>query len=319
MNVAVSKPQLVLKKNLLKRILSQSQLQLMVWPGIIFMLIFAYIPMYGIIIAFKDYTIQYTGIEGFIKAPWVGFSNFVDFFADQNFFLVLKNTLGMNFLGLIIGFPAPIIFALLLNEINNGMFKRVTQTISYLPHFVSWVIYGGLVINLLSTEAGFVNGMLKQLGFITEAIPFLGDPKYFWWIAVLSSTAKGIGFSAILYISSIAGIDQQLYEAAVMDGASRFQKMLHITLPGIAGTIVILFIFAISGILSSGFDQIWVLQNSLNVSTSETIDTYVYKVGMGQMRFSYSTAVGLFKAVISIALLFVANTLSKRITDKSFF
>ena len=206
-----------------------------------------------------------------------------------------------------------------MNEITNDKFKRFTQTVSYLPHFLSWVIYGGLIIKILSVETGAVNNYLLKWGIIDEPIFFLGEPKYFWSIAVISALLKELGWSAILYLAAIAGVDQELYEAAIIDGAGRFKRMWHITLPSISGTIVILLIFAISGILSSGFDQIWMLQNPLNVDASEVIDTYVYKVGLQQMRFSYSTAVGLMRSVVAVILLLGANFVSNKITEKGIF
>ena len=205
-----------------------------------------------------------------------------------------------------------------MNEITNDKFKRFTQTVSYLPHFLSWVIYGGLIIKILSVETGAVNNYLLKWGIIDEPIFFLGEPKYFWSIAVISALLKELGWSAILYLAAIAGVDQELYEAAIIDGAGRFKRMWHITLPSISGTIVILLIFAISGILSSGFDQIWMLQNPLNVDASEVIDTYVYKVGLQQMRFSYSTAVGLMRSVVAVILLLGANFVSNKITEKEY-
>lgn len=300
---------------------SQLQLQAMVWPGTIFLLIFCYIPMYGIIIAFKDYSLANSGIGGFFNAPWAGqhgLEHFVEFFGDNSFFNVLKNTVGMNLLGLILGFPAPIIFALLLNEMKDGFFKKIVQTVSYLPHFVSWVIFGGLCISLLNTETGIINVLLKQFGLIKESVPFLADPKYFWWLVVITGIIKGVGFSSILYLAAISGIDQEIYEASVIDGAGRIRKMLHVTLPCISGTIVIMLIFTISGMLSSGFDQIWVLQNNLNLDASETIDTYVYKLGINDIRYSYSTAVNLFRSVIAMGLLLLSNFVAGKISDKGF-
>lgn len=313
--LAHSKPR---KKGIFNEIWRQIDIQTMVWPGIIFMLIFNYLPMYGVIIAFKNFVVT-SGFQGFFTSKWVGLKHFADFLTDPNFYTVLKNTLGINIMGLMIRFPITIIFALFLNEITNDKFKRFTQTVSYLPHFLSWVIYGGLIIKILSVETGAVNNYLLKWGIIDEPIFFLGEPKYFWSIAVISALLKELGWSAILYLAAIAGVDQELYEAAIIDGAGRFKRMWHITLPSISGTIVILLIFAISGILSSGFDQIWMLQNPLNVDASEVIDTYVYKVGLQQMRFSYSTAVGLMRSVVAVILLLGANFVSNKITEKGIF
>lgn len=287
----------------------------MIWPGIIFLFIFAYIPMYGILIAFKEYN-MFLGINA---SPWVGLKHFQEFFVDPNFLSVLRNTLAINGLGLLIGFPAPIIFALLLNEITSNKFKRVVQTISYLPHFVSWVVFGGLIITILSPSNGIINFILLSTGIISEPISFLTNPNNFWGILVTGEIVKGLGWGAIIYIAAISGVDQEMYEAAKIDGAGRIQKMWYITLPSILGTVVIMFIFAVSAILNTGFEQILVLQNPLNLTTSETIDTYVYKTGLRQMRYSYSTAVGLAKSIVAIVLLFTANYLSKKITDRGLF
>ncbi|MEZ0537362.1 ABC transporter permease [Caldicellulosiruptoraceae bacterium PP1] len=298
-----------------KGFIDQIQLQTMILIGLLCLIVFSYFPMYGIIIAFKDYRV---GITGILDAPWVGFENFKEFLEDEMFWHALKNTLGINLLGLLIGFPAPILFALLLNELSNDMFKRVVQTISYLPHFISWVVYGGLVITILSPETGIVNFILLKLGIIKEAIMFMGEHRYFWWIAVFSGLLKELGWSAIIYLAAIAGIDPELYEAATIDGANRFQKMRYITVPCISGTIVLLLVLAVSGMLGSGFDQIWMLQNPLNVESSEVLDTYMYKIGIGQMRFSYATAFGLTRSVLAIILLLIANGIAKKITGKAF-
>jgi putative aldouronate transport system permease protein len=297
------------------RLKTQLELQSMVWPGLVFLFIFAYIPMYGITIAFKEYD-MFLGAAG---SPWVGFTHFIDFFSDPNFSIVLRNTLAINGLNLLIGFPAPIIFALLLNEVSSNRFKRFIQTVSYLPHFVSWVVFGGLIITILSPTNGVLNYLLVSLGVLQEPIHYLGEASHFWYILVGGEVLKGLGWGAIIYIAAISGVDPEMYEAATIDGAGRLQKMWYITLPSIMGTIVIMLIFAVSAILNTGFEQILVLQNGLNLDTSETIDTYVYKIGLQQMRYSYSTAVGVAKSVVAVFLLLGANYLSKRITDKGLF
>ncbi|MCU6709037.1 ABC transporter permease subunit [Paenibacillus sp. J5C_2022] len=294
---------------------SQLDIQSMVWPGLIFLFVFSYIPMYGIVISFQDYDL----FAGVFDSPWVGFKHFQEFFNDPNFGQVIQNTLAINLLGLLIGFPAPILFALLLNEIASMRFKRFIQTVSYLPHFVSWVVFGGLIINVLSPANGIINAILVQVGVLAEPVNFMGNADYFWYILVLGEMLKGLGWGAIIYIAAIAGVDPEMYEAATIDGANRFQKIWHITLPSIMGTIVIMLIFAISALLNTGFEQILVLQNPLNLETSETIDTYVYKLGLRNMRYSYSTAVGLTKSVIALFLLLSANYVSKKISGKGLF
>lgn len=301
-------------EELLKELSKQRILQIMVLCGIVWMIIFNFIPMYGITIAFKDYKITST----ILSAKWVGFKHFIDFFSDENFWNVMKNTLGISFLKLLIGFPLPIVFALLMNEIKNARLKKSVQTISYLPHFLSWVVLGGIMITWCS-ETGIINELLIKLNFITEPISFLAEPKYFWGIAVGSDIWKELGWNSIIYLAAMAGIDPALYEAATIDGASRLQKMWNITLPCIKGTIAILFILAVSGLLNSNFDQTLVLQNPLNLSSSEVIDTYAYKVGIRSARFSYATAVGLFKSLIALLLLITANKTAKRINGSSIF
>ncbi|MDI4648451.1 ABC transporter permease [Cohnella hashimotonis] len=294
---------------------SQFALQSMVWPGLLFLLVFSYFPMYGILIAFKKYDL----FLGIMDSPWAGLTYFREFVTDPNFLNVLRNTLAMNLLALLLSFPAPILFALLLNELTAGRFKRFVQTVSYVPHFVSWVIFGGLILTVLSPTNGVLNLLLVKLHFINEPINFMAKPELFWFIMVGAEMLKGIGWGAIIYIAAIAGVDPELHEAAKIDGAGRFQRMWYVTVPSIMGTIVIMLIFAVSSILNTGFEQIMVMQNPLNLDVSETIDTYVYKVGLQQMRYSYSTAVGLAKSVVALILLFGANYLSRKLSDNSLF
>lgn len=271
--------------------------------------------MYGVVIAFKDYDL----FQGIMGSSWAGFTHFKEFFNDPLLGNVIRNTLVINGLGLLIGFPAPIIFALLLNEVTNKKFKSIVQSISYLPHFVSWVIFGGLILTMLSPSNGIINYLLTSLGILDDAVNFIGQENYFWFILVGAEMLKGLGWGAIIYIAAISGVDPGLYEAATIDGAGRFQKIRYITIPTIMGTVVIMFIFAVSAMLNTGIEQILVMQNPLNLSTSETLDTYVYKTGLQQMRYSYSTAVGLAKSVIAVILLILANYLSKKMTDNSLF
>lgn len=298
----------------LGKLWNQRYLQLMVIPGIIWMIIFNYIPMGGIVIAFKKFRITRTIAE----APWVGLQYFKEFFQDDNFSNIMVNTVGISLLKLIIGFPLPIIFALLLNEIRGTKFKKLAQTISYLPHFLSWVVLGGILVTWMSTT-GVINDLLVHVHILKEPISFLGKPKYFWGIALISDSWKELGWSAIIYLAAISGVDQQMYEAATVDGASKFQKIMKITLPSITGTIAIMLILQIAGLLNSNFDQILILKNQINVSRSQVIDTYVYQVGMTMGKYSYATAVGLFKSVIALVLLFIANTSSKKLLKRSLY
>lgn len=303
-----------MKSKVFTKLLRQKYLHLMVIPGIIWMLIFNYIPMYGIIIAFKNYSI----VDTIRNAPWVGLANFKEFLTDDSFVLVMKNTLGISFLKLIIGFPLPIIFAIMLNEVYNARFKKFVQTISYLPHFLSWVVLGGIMINWLS-ESGLANELMLKSGLMKEPVSYLAKPEYFWMISILSDIWKETGWNAIIYLAAIAGINPSLYEAAKIDGAGKIKQIWHITLPSIKGTMTILFILAVSGVLNSNFEQMLVLQNPLNLNASEVIDTFVYKIGLKSGRFSYSTAVGLFKSGIALILLLSANFVSKKFNDKSLF
>jgi putative aldouronate transport system permease protein len=297
------------------RLLSQWGLQLMVIPGIIWMFLFNYLPMGGIMMAFKNFRLSYKSI---FQGAWLGFDNFSEFFKDDYFLITMVNTLGISVLRLLIGFPLPILFALLLNELRNMRFKKIVQTVSYLPHFLSWVVLGGIMITWLS-KSGVINDVLVGLGVLKEPISFLGKPSCFWGLALISDTWKELGWSAIIYLAAIASVDQEMYEAATVDGASRFKKMRFITLPAIKGTIMILFILAVSGVLNSNFDQMLILKNALNAERATVLDIYVYEMGMGKGRFGYATAIGLFKSVIGTILLLSANAFSRRVQGRSLF
>ncbi|MBS5912708.1 MAG: sugar ABC transporter permease [Paenibacillus macerans] len=296
------------------RLYAQRHIQIMALLGVAWMIVFNYVPMYGIIIAFKEYNI----VRSVAEAPWVGFDHFKEFFQDDNFVNVMKNTLGISLIKLIVGFPLPIVFALFLNEMRSVRFKKAVQTISYLPHFLSWVVLGGILTTWLS-DVGIINDLLLALHLIQEPISYLAEPSYFWGIVVASDVWKELGWSAIIYLAAITSISPEMYEAATIDGAGRFQKMWYITLPSIKATISILFILAVGGVLNSNFDQILVLRNALNESASNVIDIYVYQTGMLSGRYSYSTAVGLFKSVIALILLLLANRVTKKLNDTSLF
>lgn len=290
-------------------------MQVMVIPGVIWMLIFNYMPMSGIVMAFKDFRLSYRSI---FQGRWIGFANFTEFFNDSYFKITITNTLGISVLKLLIGFPIPILFALLLNELRNVRFKKIIQTVSYLPHFLSWVVLGGIMITWLS-KSGIINDVLYGLGITQQRISYLGQPNKFWWLVLISDTWKEMGWSAIIYLAAISGIDQQLYEAATVDGAGRIAKVWYITLPAITGTISIMFILAVSGVLNSNFDQIFVLKNALNAERATVLDIYTYEMGMRNGRFGYATAIGLFKSVVGSALLVSANFVSKRLLGRSLY
>ncbi|MFD1955407.1 ABC transporter permease [Paenibacillus thailandensis] len=293
----------------LLRLFKQWDIQLMVIPPMLLIFVFSYIPMYGVLMAFQDYNI----FNGFWNSPWVGFKHFEAFFNAPEFWNVMRNTVVISLLKLGVGFPAPIILALMLNEVRRMAFKRIVQTVSYLPHFLSWVIVSGFAISILSVDNGSLNILLQKLRLIEEPIGFLSVPEYFWSILVTTGVWKEIGFGSIVYLAAIAGVDQAMYEAASIDGASRLRQIFVITLPTIMPVVVIFFILAIGNLLSAGFEDILLLaRNPILRDVSDVIDTYVYRIGINNQRFSYATAVGLFKAAISVGLLAIANALARR-------
>jgi putative aldouronate transport system permease protein len=303
--------------SVLKRFLREWDLQIMIIPPLLFILVFSYIPMWGVLTAFQDYNLA----RGFWASPWVGFKHFEMFFNSPDFWLIMRNSIAISFLKILFGFPAPIMLALLLNEVRWRLFKRSVQTISYLPHFLSWVIVSAFVISMLSVDNGSLNILLQSLNLIDEPINWLSIPQYFWAILVATNIWKEVGFGAIIYLAAIAGVNSHLYEAAAIDGAGRFKQMLYITLPSIAPVIVILLILNISNLLNAGFEDILLLTNrganGVLRPVSEVIDTYVYRMGLTNYRFSYATAAGLFKSVVSIGLLIGANYVAKRLGKAS--
>jgi putative aldouronate transport system permease protein len=307
------------KVSLFRRWINQWQIQVMALCGIAFILLFCYLPMVGIIMSFKQMDYSYNLTGDIFTAPWVGFHYFVEFFEDYLFADILKNTLFMNLLQLVFNFPAPIIFAILISEVFHTKFKKIVQTITYFPHFLSWIVFGGIVMNLIAQDSGVLNPILMFLGLINEPLDYLGDANKFWGLIVITSLFKGLGWGSVIYLAAITSIDTSLYEAATLDGANRMQRIRHITIPSISGTIIIFFLLSLSNLLNSSFDQIWVFQSPLNLDKSEVIDTYVYKVGLTQMRYSYTTAVGVFKSVIALILLMSGHFISKRVAGRGLF
>ncbi len=279
-------------------------------PGLILLILFKYLPMYGIVISFYDYNL-YGGISG---SEWIGFENFIRFFKDPYFFRVLRNTFVLGLYGIIWTFPAPIILALILNEVRFSGFKRVTQTISYLPHFISTVIIVGILKIVLSVDGGIINIIISTLG--GNPIQFLNDPKWFRTIYIASDIWQGVGYGSIVYLAAISGVDVQLYEAAKIDGASRFRCMISITLPCIIPTIMVMFIMKVGSILSVGFEKVLLLYQPATYETADVISTWVYRKGMLEQDFGLSTAVGLFNSLINIIFLFGANWFSKKFMDE---
>ena len=287
------------------------QLYLVLLPGLIYFLIFKYIPMANAVLAFKDYNV----IKGIWGSPWVGLKHFELFFNNPVFWRLLQNTLGLSLYALIIGFPIPIMLAVALNEIKDGFFKRAVQMVTYAPYFISTVILVSMIMLLLSPRLGVANLGLQALGF--AQINFLGIPNMFPSIYVWSGVWQFTGYSAIVYLAALAGVDPQLYEAAKIDGASRIQRIIHIDMPGIMPVAVIILILNVGSLLGIGFEKVFLMQNPLNLGASEIIATYVYKVGLINANFSFATAVGLFNSVINMILLVMVNAFAKRVSETS--
>lgn len=284
------------------------RLYLMLLPVVLYYLVFYYYPMYGAQIAFRDYSPKL----GSFNSPWVGLKHFKDFFNSFYFERLLKNTLGINLLNLIFGFPAPIILALMLNEVRSMKFKKAVQTISYLPHFISTVVIGGLILQFTATE-GFITNILTLFGYPKQNLML--NPSLFKPIYVISEIWQGIGWGSIIYIASIAGINAELYEAARIDGANRWKQTIHITIPSIMPTIVTMLVMRIGNMMSLGFEKIILIYNSSIYETADVISTYVYRKGLVDQSYSFSTAVGLFNSVINLILLAAANHICKKVTD----
>lgn len=284
-------------------------LYLMVIPGVLYFLVFRYVPMYGAIIAFKNYRI----LQGFTGSPWVGLKNFETVFGSTYFTSILVNTLLISFYKLIIGTPLAVLTALLLNEVRVHWFKRTVQTVTYLPHFLSWVVVFGVALQVLSPSNGLANKAIVGAG--GEPINFLADPNWFRSVLVASEIWKNIGWNTIIYLAALAGISLSLYEAAAVDGASRFRRIWHITLPGIRPVIVLVTMLNIGNLLSAGFDQVFVFYNPAVYGVGDIIDTWVYRQGIQGFQYSVAAAVGLFKGVVGLALLVTANWAAKRWGD----
>lgn len=285
---------------------------LMLLPALIYVLLFCYAPMYGLQIAFKNYKMS-LGVAG---SPWIGFRNFTDFFSSYYFVTLIKNTLVLSLYSLLVGFPIPILIALILNELT-GKFKKFTQTILYAPHFISLVVLVSTLNCMLSPSQGVVNTILEMFGL--DRVYFMANPSYFPHLYVWSGVWQGMGWSAIIYLAALSGVDPTLYEAADMDGASRLQKIIHINIPALMPTIIIMLILRVGQIASVGYEKVYLMQNDLNISTAEVISTYVYKRGLINSNYSFAAAVDLFNNVINVTLVLIANKISKIISDTSLF
>ena len=286
------------------------ELYLLLIPIAVFYIMFKYLPMYGAVIAFQDYSPNL----GIMESDWVGFQNFIDFFTDRSFWRVLKNTLIISISSLVFCFPAPIIFAIMMNELRNKLYTRVVQTVTYLPHFISLVVICGL-IKTFTMDTGFINTIIEFFG--GERATLLNNPKAFVPIYIISEIWQSVGWGSIIYLAALTSVDQSLYEAAVIDGAGRWKQTIHVTIPCIMPTIVIMLILKIGNILNVGYEKIILLYNPLTYESADVISSFVYRKGLIDKDWSFSTAVGLFNSVINFGLLIAANKFSKRVTDSS--
>lgn len=296
------------KLRMLKRRRNNTALYLMMIPGLLFFLVYKYLPMYGLVMAFEDFSLT----KGFFRSKWVGIANFRKFFTSAFFPMVMKNTLFISIAKLLVGFPIPVILALMLNEVRARRYKKTLTTIMYLPHFVSWVIVGSIVNVFLLPGSGIITSLLLKIGIEAK---WLIEPEPFRWVLVCSDIWKNAGWGTIIYMASLSAIDQQMYEAASIDGATKFQQIWRITLPCILPTVITIFILRIGGILSAGFEQVFVMQNDAVYMSSEIIDTYVYNRGFLKSDYGFGAAVGLFKSVIGLGLVTFFNWLSRKVGE----
>ncbi len=297
------------------RLYQQRYLLLLSVPFIIWLIIFQYVPIWGWVIAFQNFQIS----QSIFHQQWVGLKYFVEALTDPEFWMSFRNTLAMSALGIITGFTITPFLALMLNEMKNLNFKRSVQTISYLPHFVSWVVVASMVIQALSTDNGVVNSVLVKLHIFSQPVQFMAIPQLFWFIITAANVWKETGWGAIIYLAAIAGVDQELYDAATVDGCGRWRKMRYVTIPGISSTIVVLFIMAIGHLVTIGFQPMLLLGNSLVVDYSQVITLYVLKWGIDTGRYAFGTAVGIFNSLISVILLVAANTIARRVRNEGLF
>lgn len=291
--------------------------------GIIYLIIFSYLPMIGITIAFKSYKIN-SGVAGIFTSKFVGLKYFREFVTDYRFGELVRNTVVLSSLKMFFAFPVPILLAIMISEVHNTTFKRFIQTVSYLPNFISWVLVYGICFSIFGQERGVLNQVLINLGLIKTGIPFMTDPNRFWSMATILSIWKSSGWWSIIFLAAISGIDSTLYEAAMCDGAGRLKRIWHVTLPSIKGAIITVLILSIGsflggGMVGSNFEQSYLLGNNVNNSTSEIVQTYAFKMGMAQGRFSYATAVDLIQSLISIILIFISNGLATKISGEGLF
>lgn len=301
------------KESRKKKFIRSRQLYLFILPAFLVIFIFSYIPMYGVLIAFKDFVPSL----GVWDSPWVGLKHFQRFFDSYYFWDLLKNTLGISVYSLIVGFPLPIILALALNEVKDGPWKKFSQTITYAPNFISTVVMVGMIIAFLNPSTGIINNALNFLGI--DSISFMENPRWFKTVYVLSGVWQGTGWASVIYLAALAGVDTQLHEAAIVDGASRLQRIWHINLPTIRPTMVILLIMNVGSIMNLGYEKILLMQNPLNMQSSNVIATFVYQQGLLEAQYSYAAAVGVFNSVINAILLIAVNRVASKLGESTLF
>jgi putative aldouronate transport system permease protein len=301
-----------MKRTILHRISIDKYLYFLLLPGIAWFFIYRYLPMFGLLIAFKEFSFS----KGIFGSRWVGWENFrFLFYEHSDFYKIVRNTLLINIYRLFLGFPAPIIVALMINELRTFRYKKFIQSSIYLPHFVSWVIFGGIVIQFLSPSQGVVNELVKLL--FGKPIYFMTDPKWFRGVVVVSDIWKTTGWGTIIYLAALSGVDVELYDAAKIDGANKWNEVWHVTLPSISETIVFILLLRVGRIMMIGFEQIYVLYNPMVYDVGDVISTYVYRIGIGNAQFSITTAIGLFQSFIGLFLIVLSNFLSRKLTGKS--
>lgn len=312
------KSQPPLKNRIFRTVEKNKYLWLLLAPGLIILLLFKYAPMTGLYMAFVNYAPTKQGyFHDLLSAPFVGLEWFKYFF-ENDFLLVMKNTLGISLLTLLISFPIPILIAVFLNDVSNSLVKKGIQTAAYFPYFISWVIAANMMLEMFSGN-GIINQILQLFHITSENILFFQEGKYFWWLMAISNTWKVMGYNAIVFLAAIAGINMEQYEAAEIDGAARWQQLVHITLPAIKPTIIVMLILAVGNVLNTGFEQILLLQNQATINYSEVIDTYTYRYGMQKGMYSYGTAVGLFRSVVAFILVVGANKISRKMNQTSLY
>ena len=304
---------LTLTESRWRRMIRDRHLYLLLLPVFAYYIVFHFVPMYGVLMAFTDFNI-FAGLRG---SAWVGLENFQMMFRNDDFFIVLRNTVLLNVISLLVAFPAPLILALLLNEVRNRRFKRTVQAIVYLPHFLSWVVVSGLIISVLSPSSGIVNAVIRSFG--GESVYFMTEPA--WWIAIyqFSGVWKDVGWGTIIYLAALSALDPNLYDAAMIDGASRWQRLKHVTIPGITPTILVVFLLSVGNVMTISFDRPFLLGNPMVLEVADVISTYVYRVGLLNVDYSYAAAVGLFQSVVNFVFLLTANWLSNRIKGQGLF